>query len=196
LEPDPNALLFCVVSRLTEQKGLHLVLASLPAIIARGGQLALLGSGERYIEEAFAAAALAYPKSVSVRIGYDEPYAHTLIGASDVIFVPSRFEPCGLTQLYGLKYGTLPLVRRVGGLADTVRDSSLENLDDDSATGFVFDEFSVAGFEAALRRAFVLHARPESWVQVQLRAMQQQYGWELPAADYLTLYQNIAPAAF
>ncbi|MES2902416.1 MAG: glycogen synthase GlgA [Pseudomonadota bacterium] len=191
LAPDPGALLFCVVSRLTEQKGLHLVLASLPAIIARGGQLALLGSGERHIEEAFAAAARAHPESVSVRIGYDEAYAHTLIGASDVIFVPSRFEPCGLTQLYGLKYGTLPLVRRVGGLADTVCDSTLENLDDDSATGFVFHDFSVAGLDAALRRAFVLHSRPASWLQVQLRAMQQQFGWEAPAADYLTLYQNI-----
>ena len=195
LKQDPDALLFCVVSRLTEQKGLHLVLAALPEIVRRGGQLALLGAGEPAFEQAFRAAALADPESVAVRIGYDEQYAHTLIAGSDVIFVPSRFEPCGLTQLYGLKYGTLPLVRRVGGLADTVRDTSLENLDDDSATGFVFDDFSADGIGAAIRRAYALWARPDDWLRVQLCAMQQQFGWDASSAEFSALYQLIAPQA-
>jgi starch synthase len=102
-----------------------------------------------------------------------------------VILVPSRFEPCGLTQLYGLKYGTLPLVRRVGGLADTVVDSSLENLDEELATGFVFDSFDEAGIGAALRRAFALYRRGADWKLVQERGMQQQFGWDAAAVRYL-----------
>ena len=111
---EADALLFCVVSRLSEQKGLHLLLAAVPQIVQRGGQIMLLGSGDAVLENAFRAAAAAQPHAVAVKIGYDEQLAHRIIAASDVILVPSRFEPCGLTQLYGLKYGTLPLVRKVG----------------------------------------------------------------------------------
>jgi starch synthase len=184
--------LFCVVSRLTEQKGLHLVLAALPEIVARGGQIMLLGSGDATFEAAFSAAAAAHPQAVAVRIGYDEQLAHRLIAASDVIMVPSRFEPCGLTQLYGLKYGSLPLVRRVGGLADTVVDSSLENMDDELATGFVFDSFDAAGINTAIRRAFALYRRDADWKRVQERAMHQQFGWDAAAAQYIALYHQIA----
>jgi starch synthase len=187
-----EAPLFCVVSRLTEQKGLHLVLAALPRIVARGGQIMLLGSGDPALEAAFKAAAAAHPQSVAVRIGYDEQLAHRLIAAGDVILVPSRFEPCGLTQLYGLKYGTLPLVRRVGGLADTVVDSALENLDEELATGFVFDAFDEAGIDAALRRAFALYRREADWAAVQARGMRQRFDWDAAAAQYLDLYQQIA----
>ena len=186
-----DAPLFCVVSRLTEQKGLHLVLAALPLILQRGGQIMLLGSGDAALESAFKAAAAAHPRSVAVRIGYDEQLAHRLIAGGDVILVPSRFEPCGLTQLYGLKYGTLPLVRKVGGLADTVVDASLENLDDELATGFVFDTFDDAGISAALRRAFALYQRDADWDMVQKRGMQQQFDWEAAAAHYLALYRQI-----
>ena len=186
-----EAPLFVVVSRLTEQKGLHLVLAALPLIVQRGGQIMLLGSGDAALESAFKAAAAAHPHSVAVRLGYDEQLAHRLIAAGDVILVPSRFEPCGLTQLYGLKYGTLPLVRKVGGLADTVVDSSLENLGDELATGFVFESFDDAGIGAALRRAFALYQRDADWKQVQKRGMQQQFGWNAAAAQYFALYQQI-----
>jgi len=185
------APLFVVVSRLTEQKGLHLVLAALPLIVQRGGQIMLLGSGDAALETAFKAAAAAHPQSVAVRIGYDEQLAHRLIAAGDVILVPSRFEPCGLTQLYGLKYGTLPLVRRVGGLADTVIDASLENLGEELATGFVFDSFDDGGIGAALRRAFALYQRDADWKVVQQCGMQQQFGWEAAAAHYLALYRDI-----
>lgn len=187
-----DAPLFCVVSRLTEQKGLHLVLGALPEIVKRGGQIMLLGSGDASLEAALRAAAAAHPESVAVKIGYDEQLSHRLIAASDVILVPSRFEPCGLTQLYGLKYGTLPLVRRVGGLADTVLDCSLENMADGLATGFVFDTFDATGINAALRRAFALFNRKSDWKLVQKTAMQQQFGWDAAAAQYLALYRQIA----
>jgi starch synthase len=188
-----DAPLFCVVSRLTDQKGLHLVLDALPRILERGGQIMLLGSGDAELEAGFLAAAAEHPQSVAVKIGYDEQLSHRLIAGSDVILVPSRFEPCGLTQLYGLKYGTLPLVRRVGGLADTVVDCSLENLDEALATGFVFDSFDATGIDAAIRRAFALYRRKSDWKQVQKRAMLQQFGWETAAAQYLALYRQISP---
>lgn len=187
----PTSPLFCVVSRLTEQKGLHLVLQALPPLIARGAQFALLGSGDAALEAAFRAAAEADPANVAVRIGYDEAFAHRLIAGSDVILVPSRFEPCGLTQLYGLKYGTLPLVRRVGGLGDTVSDSRLETLDED-ATGFVFDDFSTAGLIGAARRAFALYRRPADWKTVQQRGMRYPSGWRGAAEQYLALYRQVA----
>ncbi|MET0963855.1 MAG: glycogen synthase GlgA [Noviherbaspirillum sp.] len=187
-----GALLFCVVSRLTEQKGLQLVLAGLPALVERGGQLALLGSGEPAMEEAFLEAARQHPAAVAVRIGYDEALSHRLIAGADAILVPSRYEPCGLTQLYGLAYGTLPLVHRVGGLADSVVDCSLENLAEDRATGFTFDGFELAGYDAAMRRAFALAERPADLAQVQRCAMRQQFSWDVAARQYLALYEQVA----
>jgi starch synthase len=187
----PDALLFCIVSRLTEQKGLHLVLDALPRILERGGQIMVLGSGDAAFEARLQAAAAAHPASVAVHIGYDEQLAHRLIGAADIILVPSRFEPCGLTQLYGLKYGTVPLVRNVGGLADTVVDCALENLDDDVATGIVFDAFDSAGIDAAIRRAFALYRRTDDWTQVQQCAMRQKFDWDAVAKEYVVLYQQL-----
>lgn len=126
LKVNDKVPLFAVVSRLTSQKGLDLVLEALPGLLEQGGQLALLGAGDPVLQEGFLAAAAEHPGQVGVQIGYHEAFSHRIMGGADVILVPSRFEPCGLTQLYGLKYGTLPLVRRTGGLADTVSDSSLE----------------------------------------------------------------------
>ncbi len=190
LAPRGDAPLLCVVSRLTEQKGLHLVQQALPRLNELGVQFALLGSGDAGMEAAFRAQAEAEPQSVAVRIGYDEAFAHRVIAGSDVILVPSRFEPCGLTQLYGLKYGTLPLVRRVGGLADTVDDAQLETLDD-SATGFVFDEFSAEGLLEAMDRVLALWRRPKDWALVQKRAMASDCSWEPAAHQYLDLYRRL-----
>jgi starch synthase len=187
-----RAPLFGVVSRLTEQKGLHLVLAGIDEMLARGGQLVVLGSGEGWLESALREQALKHPQSVAVRLGYDEALAHSIFSATDVTLVPSRFEPCGLTQMYGLSYGSLPLVRRVGGLADTVVDSTLEDLAEQRANGFVFDDFSVDGFTRALRRAFALYARPHEWTEVVKRAMQQDFGWQASAEKYLALYRQVA----
>ena len=195
LEPRAQALVFGVVSRLTTQKGLHLLAQVMAELVQRGGQLALLGQGDTALEQAFVDAALRFPGQVGVRIGYDEVSAHSVVGGADVILVPSAFEPCGLTQLYGLRYGTLPLVRRVGGLADTVVDCTLENLDDGSATGFVFDELSAPALLSAVRRAFVLFGRPAEWAAVQRCGMALRFDWRAAALHYLALYQSLRPGA-
>ena len=186
-----DAPLFGVVSRLTDQKGLHLVLGVLDALLARGGQLVLLGTGDAYLESLFKARAIQFPQAVSVRIGYDEAYAHRIFGASDVTLVPSQFEPCGLTQMYGLKYGSLPLVHRVGGLADTVVDCSLENMAEDRANGFVFDDFNPQALERAMARAFALYARQPEWKNVRACGMRKDLGWHSAAQQYAALYQHL-----
>ncbi len=188
LTPRAEALLFCVVSRLTEQKGLHLLPGVVDELVRRGGQLAVLGAGDTQIEHALQHAAQRHPGDVAVHIGYDEALAHSLIAGSDVILVPSRFEPCGLTQLYGLRYGTLPLVRAVGGLVDTVTDCSLEHLDDGSASGFVFHDLTEADLLSALRRAFALRRREADWRAVQRHAMTLRFDWARAATDYLQVY--------
>ncbi len=194
LQISKNALLFCVVSRLTEQKGLHLLPAVVDELVQRGGQLVVLGTGDASIERALQRCAERHPGRIAVHIGYDEALSHAVIAGADVILVPSRFEPCGLTQLYGLRYGTLPLVRAVGGLADTVTDCSLENLDDGSASGFVFREFDAASLSAALRRAFALQRRPTDWQAVQRHAMDLHFDWARAASAYLRVYRQAAQA--
>ncbi|CAG4890975.1 glycogen synthase GlgA [Paraburkholderia saeva] len=186
-----DALLFGVVSRLTEQKGLDLLLAALPEIIKRGGQLVVLGTGDPALENGLLRVAQAHPDAVAVERGFDEALAHEIVAGSDVIAVPSRFEPCGLTQLYALAYGTLPLVHCVGGLADTVVDASLENLADDLATGFVFIHFVPDALQGAIRRAFALYARRTEWKATQQRAMRQDFGWGASAEQYLALYRGL-----
>jgi len=189
-----DAPVFGVVSRLTSQKGLDLVLGALPGLLRRGGQLALQGAGEPALEAAFVAAARANPAQVAVRIGYDETFAHRLIGGADAILVPSRFEPCGLTQLYGLRYGTVPLVRRVGGLADTVVDASDEAANEDRATGFSFDAATAAALDAALHRAISAYAQPARWRALMLRGMAQDFSWGGAAQKYVALYRSLVEA--
>jgi starch synthase len=162
--------------------------------LACGGQLVVVGSGEPALEAAFHAAAQAHPRAVAVHIGYDETLSHRVFAGTDVTLVPSRYEPCGLTQMYGLAYGSLPLVHRVGGLADTVVDVALENLADGSATGFVFERFDGAAYSAALRRAFALQARGAEWRRVQRAAMRQVFDWDGAAAHYVALYRSLLPA--
>jgi starch synthase len=193
LDARADAPLFGVVSRLTEQKGIHLVLEGLAEMVRRGGQLAVLGSGDAALETALREAAAAAPMQVALRLGYDEELAHRIVAGADAILVPSRFEPCGLTQLYGLRYGTLPLVRRVGGLADSVADCTLENLDDGTATGFVFDRLELGDYLAAVRRTFALYARRGDWRKVQAQAMAQRFDWETAADQYAAVYGSIAP---
>ena len=188
---DARAPLFGVVSRLTSQKGLDLVLAALPSLLARGGQLVVLGSGDLALEAAFTVVAAAHPRRVAVRIGYDESAAHLIIAGCDVMLVPSRFEPCGLTQLYGLRYGTLPLVRRVGGLADTVVDADAAALAEDRATGFAFGAATQLELEAAIARATQLFAQPEPWRQAMRRAMAQDFSWAGSARQYLAQYREM-----
>ena len=191
LTVNADAPVFGLVSRLTSQKGLDLLLGALPGLLQRGGQLALQGTGDHALEGAFSAAAQAHPGQVAVRIGYDEALAHRIVAGSDAIMVPSRFEPCGLTQLYGLRYGTLPVVRRVGGLADTVVDAGADAVAADLATGFSFDTASPGALEHALHRAIEAFAQPPLWRQLMLRAMAQDYSWGGAARQYMALYTDL-----
>ena len=191
---DEDGPLFGAVTRLTPQKGLDLLLAALPGLIASGGRLVLLGSGDAAIEAGFTAAARAHPGQVGVEIGYDEPLSHLIIAGSDSIVVPSRFEPCGLTQLYALRYGSPPVVRRTGGLADTVVDATAVTLADGTATGLAFDEETQDGLLAALRRAVALYGDRAAWRQVMRRGMTRDFSWSAAARDYLALYRELMPS--
>lgn len=193
LDPRPEAPLFAMVSRLNWHKGADLLLETLPALVARGGQLVVLGAGDKDLETAFKGAAAALPHAVGVHIGYDEGLAHRLQAGADVLMVPSRAEPCGLTQLYALRYGTLPLVRRTGGLEDTVIDATPAALADDCATGFAFDDPSAHGLAWAFRRAMDLYRTPERWRRLQRHAMGRDFGWSAPARGYLDLYRKLRP---
>jgi starch synthase len=191
LEGGDDAPLFGVVSRLVPQKGLDLLLAALPGLVAEGGELALLGSGDSDLEQGFAAMREAYPGRVGVEIGYDESLAHLIVGGADVIVVPSRFEPCGLTQLYALRYGTLPLVHRVGGLADTIVDATAESLAAGEATGFAFDGADAQSLLSAVGRAVALYRDRGAWRQMMRRAMTRDFSWTQSARQYLALYQSL-----
>jgi starch synthase len=193
LEERDGALLFGAVSRLTPQKGLDLLLECVPEVIIGGNQIALLGSGDRNLEVGFTAAAAANRGQVAVEIGYDDALSHLIIGGSDVILVPSRFEPCGLTQLYAMRYGTLPLVRRVGGLADTVVDATAVSLAEDSATGFAFDGDSSEALLSTIGRAAALFCEPGIWLRMMRRAMSQNYSWDAAARQYVALYREVMP---
>jgi starch synthase len=194
IEPAADAPLFAVVSRLTRQKGLDLLLAALPRLIARGASLVVLGAGDPDLEEAFRAAAAGHPGRVGCMIGYSEPLAHLTQGGADVILVPSRFEPCGLTQLYALRYGALPLVARTGGLADTVIDANAMALSAGCATGFQFSPVAEGSLGDALERACDLFADQAQWRRMQKNGMAADVGWAASAARYAAIYSEMVAA--
>ena len=180
-----------VVSRLSHQKGLDLLLEALPALTDRGGRLVLLGSGDADLEQAWRRAAETHP-GVAVRIGYDEALSHRLIAGADAILVPSRFEPCGLTQLYGLRYGTVPVVARTGGLADTVIDANPAALAAGAATGLQFSPVTAEALATALVRLCDLHDDAATFAQIQRNGMRAPVGWSHSAAAYAALYRELA----
>lgn len=194
LTVDAAAPLFAVVSRLTEQKGLDLLLDALPALLdgaaAGGAQLAVQGNGDPALEAAFARAAARHPGRVAVRLVYDERLAHRMMAGADAMLVPSRFEPCGLTQLYALRYGTVPVVRRVGGLADTVVGASEAAVQDGLATGFMFGPATPAALAHALAQAVSAWRQPALWRQLMLRGMAQNFSWDSAARQYMALYHD------
>lgn len=183
--------IFCVVSRFAFQKGLDVLLGAMHTLISRNGQIVIVGNGERYIEEGFLYFANQYPKQVAVHIGYDEVLVHRVIAGSDVIIVPSRYEPCGLTQLYGLRYGTIPLVHRVGGLADSVVDASEENQKNRTATGFTFNDLDVHAIDWSISRIFELFSQPEKWRMLQRQGMKQKLSWANSAREYKKIYDSL-----
>ena len=188
---DGAAPVFGVVSRLTPQKGLDLLLEAVPDLAACGGQLALLGNGDQPLETGFAAAMEAHRGTVGVEIGYDEALARLVVAGADCMVLPSRFEPCGLTQLYALRYGTLPVVRRTGGLADTVVDATPARLRDKTATGFSFDPATAEGLAAAIERATALYADRPRWRQMMRQAMTRDFSWAQSARQYVALYREL-----
>ncbi len=188
--PKADGPLCVLVSRLTEQKGIDLLIDALPTLLGRGGQLALLGSGAPQLEVALQEYAAGHA-NVAVRIGYDEALSHRLIAGGDAILVPSRFEPCGLTQLYGLRYGTLPLVALTGGLADTVINASPAALARGVATGVQFFPIAADALANAFTRLCDLYAQPKIWAQMQRNAMKQPVGWETSAESYSQLYDEV-----
>jgi starch synthase len=189
--PPADGPLYVLVSRLTEQKGIDLLLGALPELLQQGGQLALLGSGDPRLEVALLEAAAAN-ENVSVKIGYDEALSHQMMAGGDVILVPSRFEPCGLTQLYGLRYGTLPLVALTGGLADTVINASPAALASGVATGLQFFPITTQALTNAIGRMGALYAQPAIWKKMQRNAMTQTVGWDTSAADYHAIYHSLS----
>ncbi len=191
LSTEARGPLFAVVSRLTSQKGMDLLLASLPELLREGAQLIVLGTGDGDLEAGFRYAASVNPENVAVHIGYDESMSHRFMAGADILLVPSRFEPCGLTQLYALRYGTLPLVRRVGGLADTVVDVNDENLASDRATGFVFDDAARHALGARIKDACAFYGDQAAWSRVQKKAMLQDFSWDDSAMHYEELYRSL-----
>ena len=190
LQEGADTPLFAVVSRLTAQKGMDLVLGALPALLEHGAQLAVLGAGDPALEAGLQAAAQAYPGQVAARIGYDEGLAHLMQAGCDALLVPSRFEPCGLTQLCALRYGAIPVVARAGGLADTVIDANPAALAAGVATGVQFLPVDVAGLTHAIGRTMALWRDVPQWSRMQRNAMRADVGWDRPAEAYAALYHT------
>ena len=176
------------VGRLTEQKGLELLLPVLEQVLDLPAQVVILGTGEPAYERALQAIAARRPESMAVLLAYNETLAHSIEAAADIFLMPSLFEPCGLNQLYSLRYGTLPVVRAVGGLADTVVDASPQNLGAGTATGFAFREASAGALLETVRRATTLWYDRALWARLQRTAMQQDFSWEKSAERYMELY--------
>jgi starch synthase len=191
LRADPGKLMFGVISRLAAQKGIDLLLAALPVLVEGGGQLVVLGAGEAPLENGLRAAAATHPGDVGVHLGYDEALAHLIQGGCDALLMPSRFEPCGLTQLYAMRYGSLPVVAHVGGLCDTVIDANEMALALGIGTGFHFSPVQAEMLAAVIMRALAVWQHPAIWRRLQRNAMQTDVSWRRPAAQYAELYRTL-----
>ena len=191
LEPS-EAPMVGFIGRLVEQKGIDLLLGALPRLLALGAQLVVLGSGDALFEEALLQTAAQHPGRISVTLGYDEALAHRIEAGSDLFLMPSRFEPCGLNQMYSQRYGTLPVVHAVGGLRDTVVDLTLDASNQAQATGFQFFEPTTPALTGALERACDLYRQaPEIWRQMQQNGMAKDFSWLNSARTYAALYDEI-----
>ncbi|NTJ44045.1 glycogen synthase GlgA [Agrobacterium larrymoorei] len=183
--------LFCVISRLTWQKGIDLIAEVVDDIVGMGGRLVVLGAGEIPLEGALLDAASRHPGRVGVAIGYNEPLSHLMQAGSDAIIIPSRFEPCGLTQLYALRYGCVPVVARNGGLNDTVIDANHAAMSARVATGVQFSSITPDGLRQAIRRTIRYYREPKLWTQVQKQGMKSDVSWEKSAGLYAALYAQL-----
>ncbi|MEY3747477.1 MAG: hypothetical protein RL194_936 [Pseudomonadota bacterium] len=191
LAVDAQAPLLGVVSRLTHQKGLDMFLSVAESVLKDGCQIALLGGGETHLEQGFQSLAHRYPQQVSVTIGYNEPLSHQIMAGADIFIMPSRFEPCGLNQMYGLRYGTPPVVTHTGGLADSVRDTNHENLEINEATGFVMPYADAVQLLLCIERSIGYYRNATLWEQIQRNGMRQDLGWSHSAKSYIQLYESL-----
>jgi starch synthase len=183
--------LFTVITRLTWQKGMDVLIEVIDHLVGLGGRLALLGTGDVAIEAGLHAAAARHPGRIGIRIGYDETLAHLLQGGADAILIPSRFEPCGLTQLYGLAYGCVPVVARTGGLGDTVVDANFAAIAARAATGIQFSPVNYEGLSDAITRTIRLYQDQPAWQQIQRSGMATDYSWRQSGRDYAALYRRL-----
>lgn len=184
LEENANIPVIGFVSRLVHQKMADVLAEALPSISEARAQFILVGEGDPSFEAAFRQLGSQYPGNVAIRIGYEEGCAHRLQAGADILLAPARFEPCGLTQLYALRYGTVPVARRTGGLNDTVRDAGQGK----QGNGFTFDEPTVAGLLGAIGRALAAYQEPLSWRRLQLEGMAEDFSWNASATRYISLY--------
>jgi len=191
LPVDKDIPLLGLIGRLVDQKGIDLILSCLPEITTMPLQFLLLGSGDKSIQVRLQDFARLYPDRISVTIGYDEGLAHQIEAGVDIFLMPSRFEPCGLNQMYSQRYGTLPIVRKTGGLADTVVDALPDNIANHTASGFVFNDAVPGALLEAIKRSLVLYHHPAVWKKLQRNAMSKDFSWQNSATQYLQLYDEI-----
>lgn len=191
LRPDQDAPLFGILSRLTDQKGVDLLLGALPTLFSEGAQLVVCGQGEARYEAAFAQAAEQHPGAMGRYLGYREDLAHLIQGGADAILAPSRFEPCGLTQLCAMRYGAIPVVSRTGGLSDTIIDANTAAIARSAATGVQFAPPTQDMLEDAIRRTCALYRDPGGWRRVQLNAMASDSSWRVSAGEYAAMFQRL-----
>lgn len=184
----PDLPVFAWVGRLVEQKGIDFLLESLPKLMALPLQIVLIGTGDARYEKALSEWQHLFPERISVFLGYSEARAHLAEAGTDVFLMPSRFEPCGLNQMYSQRYGAIPLVRRAGGLADTVTDATAKAIEEGTATGIVFETPSSDAFFEAIERALALYAQKTVWSGIQKNGMRKDFSWETSALQYLDLY--------
>ena len=185
-----EAPLIGIVSRFAYQKGLDLLPPIMPQLVTEGCQIAILGSGEKELEHAFIGLHQQFPHSVSVTIGYNEPMSHTIMAGADLFVMPSRFEPCGLNQLYGLAYGTPPIVSATGGLADSVCDTTPSSIKNGTATGFVLNNVTHASLLGTIQQAIAYWQDKKRWKKIQKNGMQMDVSWSSSANLYLELYKK------
>ncbi len=180
-----------LIGRLVEQKGIGLIIDCLSEIMKMPLQFVLLGSGDKEFERRLQNLAHVYPESLSVTLGYDESLAHLIEAGSDIFLMPSQFEPCGLNQMYSQRYGTLPIVRRTGGLADTVIDALPHTIEDGTASGFVFTDANADTLLETVKRAVLLYNDKHTWAKIQKTAMQKDFSWQRSAEQYISLYNSL-----
>lgn len=191
LKANAKIPLLAVVSRLTHQKGQDLILEAAEELLKTPAQLALLGGGDKHLEQAFLGLQESHPGQVAVHIGYNEGLAHLAEAGADIFLMPSRFEPCGLNQMYSMHYGTPPVVYATGGLADTVVDCTPKTLADGTATGFAFDTLTADGLLETVKRALDLFKDKKAWQQLQQNGMKADFSWERSGTAYLDLYRKL-----